>query len=429
MTLFRPAERRDVVVSGSPTFNPFENPSVPLAAVGLDSVFSVGNATDSGEQVTIDKSLVVPTVWRCVNLLANVVAACPLNVYKRPDAEPKVVPVLSPDNFDTTYTPFELWRLVVAYLALWGNAYVFKKRSDFETIIDLKPLHPALVEVKLDRGSGRKIFLVKRLREDGSVNESEKPQVFTDYEIMHITGLGVDGLTGLSCIALGAQAIGTSIAADKLAARFYKSGTMLGGIIKVKAPLANQAQAEGIKARWMQKNAGVGHAGDVAVLDAETDFQDITIPPDQLQFLESRRWNTTELARMFGVPPHMVGDVERSTSWGTGIEEQTQGFISFTVEGFTAACEQRTTREVVNTRAWYAEFDLSRLMRGTTLERYQAYQIALASGWITGNEVRKKENLRPLDGLDKPFPPLGINPQGAGAPNPSYQNKGNPNGE
>src|SRR5215469_5406179 len=353
MTLFRPTERRDVVVSGSPTFNPFENPSVPLAAVGLDSVFSAGDS-DSGESVTIEKSMVIPTVYRCVSVISTVVAGCPLNVYRRPNAESMRVSVLDPDNRDTTYTPFELWELVTAYIALYENAYVFKKRDPlYDTIIDLKPIRPDLVEVKLDRESGRKIFLVKKIRPDGSVNDSDKPQVFSDWEIMHISGLGLNGLCGMAKGSLAKQALGTALAADKLAARFYKSGTMLGGIIKVKAPLANQAQAEGIKARWMQKNAGVGHAGDVAVLDAETDFQDITIPPDQLQFLESRRWQTTEIARWWGVTPHLVGDVEKSTSWGSGIEEQTQGFISFTVESFTARSEQRATREVVNTRGWY----------------------------------------------------------------------------
>lgn len=413
MTLFR-SETRSAVATGSPTYNPFENPSLPLAAVGLDNVFGRQN-NDAGMDVNVDTASAVPTVYRCMKLLSTVIAGCPIKVYRGAEKEEVKNPLLSIYNPDMTYTQFELWELVVAHLCGWGNAYVFKKRDTTpgETIIDLKPIYPGVVEVKYDRANGRKMFLVKRLKDDGTIDPSKLPQVFTDYEVMHVADFGFDGLVGLSPIQLFTQTLGTALAADKLAAKFYSSGSQLGGIIKVKAPLRNQAQAEKIKARWMQKNAGVAHAGDVAILDAETDFQSVTIPPDQLQFLESRRWQTNEIARIFGVPPHLVGDVEKSTSWGTGIEVQNVGLVTYTASSYTKRIEQRITREIVGTRGQVAEFDLNDLMRGSTQERYQALFVAAGGPWMTRNEARVAENRVPLTDpqYDELLPPPGIGPQ------------------
>lgn len=411
MTLFQP-ETRDAVATGSPTYNPFENPSLPLASVGLDNVFGRSN-NDAGQSVTVDTATCVPTVYRCINLLSTVIAGCPVQVFRGAEKESVKNPLLDIYNPDMTYTQFELWELVVTYLCTFGNAYVLKKRDVLNRIIDLKPIYPGVVEVKLDRPGGHKLFLVKRLKEDGTIDPSKLPQVFTDYEVMHVAGFGLDGLTGLSPIQLAAQSIGTALAADKLAAKFYSSGSQLGGILKIKAPLRDQAQAEGIKGRWMSKNAGVAHAGDVAILDAETDFQSVTIPPDQLQFLESRRWQTNEIARMFGVPPHLVGDVEKSTSWGTGIEVQNVGLITYTASSYTKRIEQRITREIVATRGQVAEFDLTDLMRGSTMERYQALSVAVGGPWMSRNEARVSENKAPKDNpeYNELLPPQGIGPQ------------------
>lgn len=408
MTLFRPGvERRGVITTGSPTYNPFENPSLPLASVGLDGVLSP-RSNDSGETVTVDRAMTLPVVYRCISVIATVVAQCPLMVYKMPSQKPVRFQLFEPGNQETTYTPYELWQLASAHRAGHGNAYIHKIRREIdEQIVDLRPLNPAAVEVDLDE-DGNKIFKVKQ--------RDNKIVPLTTYEVMHVPGLGYDGVRGFSPIELAAQSIGISLAGDRLAAKFYSQGSQLGGIIKVKAPLTSQTQAEGIKARWMNKNAGLQHAGQVAVLDAETDFQSVTIPPDQLQFLESRRWGTTEIARLFGLPPHIVGDVEKSTSWGTGIEQQNIGMVTYTIADYTTSIEQRATREIVQTRGQYAEFNLARLMRGSMQERFEAYHTAASSGWITGNEIRAWENMAPLDHLDVPFISPNLVPMGMDFP-------------
>lgn len=368
--------------------------------------------------VTQDTAAGVATYYRCLFLLSSVVGACPIEVFRKRDHEQQDNPLFDPANDEMTYTQFELWQLVMIYRLAWGNSFVFKKRDGFGRIIDLKPLHPDLMKVDLDRETGRKVFLLKKLNPDGSVDEMAKPQVFTDWEIMHIPGMGYDGLQGLPVTKLMTQTLGTAMAAEKLAARFYSAGSQLGGIIKVKTPLRSQAQAEGIKQRWMQKNAGVAHAGDVAVLDAETDFQSITIPPEALQFLESRRWQTTEVARWFGVPPHLVGDVEKSTSWGTGIEQQNIGLNTYTLKGHIVPIEQRATREIVSTRGHLARFNLDELMRGSTVERYQALSVSVGGPWMSRNEARISENKKPIGNpeYDELLPPPGIGPVTAPAP-------------
>lgn len=418
MSLFNLGERR----SALGIHNPFENPTIPLSSVGLDEVFGAVSHTDSGESVTVETAMGIPTLFRCVGLLSTVIAGCALRTYKNPGKQELFPSLLDKGNINLRYTYFELMELIVAHLALWGNAYILKQRaknlpkddprympkgsSGEDVIVDLLPINPSLVKVKL--ANGHKIFEVKRINKDGHIDNSHQPVIYTTWEMMHIPGMGYDGMLGLSVIDYARRTFGTSIAADRLAAKFYLNGSNLGGIIKVKAPLASQTQADEIRRRWLVKHSGVGNAGDVAVLDAETDFQPITIPPDQLQFLESRGWQTREVARMFGIPPHLVGDVEKSTSWGTGIEQQNVGFVAYTIAGWTNRIEQRFTREVIITRKQYCEFDLDTLMRGAMQERFLAYAQAIQNGWMSRNEVRLKENMAPVKGLDEMIMPLNM---------------------
>jgi len=390
--------------------NPFENPAVPLSSVALDSVFGAISKTDSGESVTSENAVILPTVFRCVGLLSTVIASCPIRTYRDPGKDEIYPAILDRGNSSMSMTQYELWELVVAHLCLWGNAYVRKIRNPLtDMIVDLQPIYPGRVKVSRD-DDGNKIFEVKRVDfKTGNLLVSD-PIVFTDFEIMHIPGLGYDGLQGLSPISMAARTIGTAMAGDRLAARFFAKGSVLSGIVKVKAPLADQQQADKIRNKWISKMGGTDNAAEVAVLDAETDFQPLTIDPDTMQFLESRRWETNEIARMFGIPPHLVGDVERSTSWGQGIETQNIGFVSYTISGWTGRIEQRITREVINIRKQYCEFDLDHLMRGSQAERYAAYTQSISAGWMTRNEVRERENMVPLSGLSEPILALNMGP-------------------
>jgi HK97 family phage portal protein len=381
---------------------PFENPAVPLSSVALDGIFGNSAGGDAGESVTPDTALALPVVMRCVALIAGLLAGCRMNVYQNPGKTLMTVPALDPENVDTLYTQYELWELVTSHLLLWGNAYVLKVKNGAGQVIDLRPINPSRVTVKLDR-QGNKIFLVK-----AAGSTVAQPDVYTTKDVMHIPGLGYDGIVGLSPISYAKQTISTAIASDKLAARFYSQGTMLSGILKTAVPLAGQGQADEMKRRWSMKNSGAGNAGNVAVLDSETDFIPLTIPPDQLQFLNSRQWSVTELARIYGVPPWLVNDMEKSTSWGTGIEEQNTAFVTYTLGNWANRIEQRVTREVILSPNKTAEFDFSNLTRGDTAERFNGYATGVQWGFLTRNEARLQENLQPIDGLDQPLTPINM---------------------
>lgn len=392
--------------------NPFESPTVPLSSLALDQVFGSINTTESGERVTEDTALNLPIFWRCVGILGTVVSTSRLRTwyYETDGTKTERFPaVLSVDNPNTMYTPIELWDLVVVHMATWGNAFVRKVRGmgregpGTGIIVDLQPYHPSRVDLRTD-DQGNKIFLVKPLKKDGTIDWGAKPIVMTTWEIMHIPARGVDGVQGDSAITRAKRTLGTAMAADRLATKFFANGTALSGVIQVKMPLTSQTQADGIRERWLQKSGGVAHAGEVAILDSESTFMPLTIPPDNLQFLQSRRWQTTEIARWFGIPPHLVGDVEKSTSWGTGIEQQNIGFVSYTVKDYTGRIEQRTSREVIHGGRQHCHFDISHLLQGTMQERYSAYSLASGpGGWLLRNEVRKNEGYEDVEGFDEPL--------------------------
>lgn len=407
MSFFR-RESRDFYGPG--TYNPFERPSMPLASLALDGVLGTGKNNDSGEPVDPVKGLGVPTAYRCIAILSTVVASLVLEEVQQ-NGDSDRWPVL--DNL-SSYTAFEVMELIVARLAGWGD-FFGRKTMARGKLVDLTP-YPA-GDVKVIRKRGVKTFRIKNRNDDGTLRadpSTPNQATFTDVPdgpdcpVFHIPGFGFDGLQGLSPVMLAAQTFGTTLAADKLAARFYSRGQQLGGVLKVKAPLADQNQADAIKYSWRNAHSGIRNAGDVAILDAETDFQPITIAPEALQFLQSREWQSWEVAKMFGIPAYMV---QPNSTWGTGIEQQNIGFVTYTIRSYSDRIEQRFTRDFAS-RGTLLEFDLDRLMRGSMVERFQAYGQGIGWGWLTRAEVRVKERMKPLDpkfGLDEPLRPTVMN--------------------
>lgn len=400
MSLFK-SETRSFY--GDPTYNPFERPSMPLASLALDGVLGSGTG-DAGVNVDPLAGLAIPTAFRCIGIISTVFASCTVEtISKSGDAERWDVL----DNL-VSYTAFEIMEIVAAHIAGWGN-FCGRKILLNGRLVDLQPIFPG--DVAIIRKRGKKIFRVKKRDDDGqAITNPSQPNMgvyedLTEDQVFHIPGFGYDGLKGVSPILLAGQMFGTTIAADRLAGRFYRTGQQLGGIINVKAPLANQDQADAIKHNWHANHSGVNNSGNIAVLDAETTFTPITIAPEALQFLQSRQWQASEVAKMFGIPPFMISE---QTTWGTGIEQQWQGFVTMTLRSYTDRTEQRFTREFLP-RGKLAEFDLDRLMRGSMAERYAAYGQGIGWGWMTRNEARIKERMKKLPGLDAPLEPTTMN--------------------
>lgn len=394
---------------GDPTYNPFERPSMPLASLALDGVLGGGSHNDSGQQVDALRGIALPTVYRCISVLSTVVASCTLEEIDKTGAA-EVWDVFQ--NLQS-YTAFEISELIVTHMAGWGNFYARKVMMG-SRLIDLQPIYPGNVSVR--RVRGQKIFRVRKMidatdaspnaTQVGGPNSAPSYEDLTEDDVFHIPFLGYDGLQGMSPIMAAQQTVGIALASDRLAARFYRSGQQLGGIVKVKVPLAEQSQADAIKMQWQAVNGGVNNAGGVTVLDSETDFQPITIAPDSLQFIESRTWNAQELARIYGVPLTMLSFA--STGYGDAIETQQIGFVSYTVRSYTDRIEQRLSREFTP-RGRSVKYNLDQLMRGTLGERYTAYNLAIAGGWMQPAEARASENMTDESDLDYFLKPQALN--------------------
>ena len=370
-----------------------ENPDRPLTDSSLLEVLG-GTPSHSGITVTGHTAMRHIAVFRCVELIAGTCAALPLKAYRGGSRERVInAPVL--DDPHPELTRFEVWEQGFACLLLWGNAYFRKLRDGTGKVRYLWPIHPARVRVDLvdadERNPGGKVFAIS--------NKQGQKQPYTSYEILHIPGLGYDGRQGLSRISLAAQGIGVGLAAEEYAARFFGEGQHLSGVLTSEHELS-QTSADLLKARWREKMTGLANAHDIAVLDNNTKFQPVSIPAKDAQLLETRQYSTTEIARLFGLPPHAIGDVEKSTSWGSGIEQQTIGMVQFTLApSYLSRVEQRLTKEVLG-QGLYAEYVVEGLLRGDAKSRAEFYTAMRAIKAMTANEVRARENLEPYEGGD-----------------------------
>jgi HK97 family phage portal protein len=358
--------------------------SQPLTSSALVAWLGGGGPTAAGVPVNERSSLRFSAVWRAVNLIAGTGASLPLVARDVNTRQPVPARLLANPNPDMT--AFELWELAYVHLLLWGNAYLQKVRNGAGQLVELWPLQPQNVRVgrvrpQPDLPTG-KVF---------EVTDSDGQQhAMSSVEVLHIPGLGYDGCCGVGPISLARQSIALGLAAEEYGARFFGSGSLMSGILTTDQRL-NQQSADDLKRRWRERVAGLGNAHDVAVLDSGAKFQPLSIPNDDAQFIESRKFQVLEVCRWFGVPPHLLFDVERSTSWGTGIEEQTLGFLNFALyPTWLARVEQRVTLEATPAGT-YAEYDLDRFQRGDAASRWESYNSGRLAGALTLNDINRKE--------------------------------------
>jgi HK97 family phage portal protein len=355
---------------------------------------------DAGEIVTDDTALSLSAVWACVNLVAGTIASLPLMVY-RTDAtgkrtvarDHKLYRVLhdSP-NYDQTAVDF--WEFVSASLELWGNAYARIERTG-KDVTGLHPIAPSLVTVRrLASGT-----LEYRWMDGG------RYYVETDATMMHIRGFGGNPLGGMSTLHFGRNAFSLARAIDRSAGGMFKNGLRPSGVLTFEAWLSPE-QRDLAEKKLTEKFLGAMNAGRPLILEGGTKWSQLTISPEDAQMLESRSFSVEEICRFFGVPPHMVGRTEKSTSWGTGLEQQTLGFQKFTLRRRLKRIEQALEKQLLRAEDRAAgitiEFNLEGLLRGDSAARASFYQSGLANGWMTINEVRALENMPPVDGGNVP---------------------------
>lgn len=357
---------------------------------------SIGGA---GEVITEKNVLALSAVWACVNLISGTISSLPLMVYRKSadgsrevaSDHPLYAVLHDSPNYDQTAVDF--WDFMAASVELWGNGYARVNRSDGKVRV-LTPILPALMSVQ-KKSNGDLIY---KWTEDGKANEA------TDREILHIRGFGGNPLGGASTLFFGRKTFGLAQAADRTAGSMFENGLRPSGVLKFEKWLTEE-QRELAEQRLASK-IGSGNAGKPVVLEGGTEWEQLTISPEDAQMLESRSFSIEEICRFFGVPPHMVGHTSKSTSWGSGIEAQTLGFQKFTLRRRLKRIEQALMKQLLTPADKAAgviiEFNQEGLLRGDTAGRARFYQQMTAIGAMTINEVRELENLPPVEGGNVP---------------------------
>ena len=357
--------------------------------------------TSSGETVNTASVLGLAAAWACVNLLAGTIASLPLMVYRtrngaRTVASDHPLYRILHDSPNADQTALDFWEFVCASLELHGNAYAEVVRARNGRIIALGvPITPELVTVRrLDTGA----------LEYEWVDQGRRIIAGQD-RVLHIRGFGGNPLGGLSTLSAGRQSFGLAQAIERASGDTFRNGVRPSGLLKTADTLTidQRKQAEEL---LQEKFAGAINAGRPMLLDRGMDWVQLSISPEDAQMLQSRAFSVEEVCRFFGVPPFMVGHTEKTTSWGTGLEQQTLGFQKFTLRRRLKRIEQALAKQLLSPADRQAglviEFNLEGLLRGDSAARASFYQQMLTNGVMTINEVRALENLPPVEGGDIP---------------------------
>jgi HK97 family phage portal protein len=361
-----------------------------------------GGPSHSGHTVNVNTALQLSAVWSCVRLISETAATLPLVVYRTDEAGRKVAakdhplyPILH-DQPSWDMTAAEFWECQIASMTLWGNAYALKTYTPRGKLTSLDPLRPDWMSVTRNR-AGRIIYRYN----DPDVS-GNKPE-YTEDQVFHLKGFGMNGLEGLSPISYARHSMGNAMAVEESVGSTFRNMIRPSGVLTTDQVLTKQQQEQYLGG-LADKFSGTINAGKVMPLMAGFKYQPISLPPEDAQMLQTRGFHVEEVCRWFRVPPHMIGHTERQTSWGTGMEQQMLGFLIFALRPYLTRIEQAIRKSLISPTEWgrvSAEFNLEGLLRADSHGRAEFYGAMVEKGLMTRNEIRAKENLPPLPGGDR----------------------------
>lgn len=361
---------------------------------GSSYAFFMGGST-AGKAVNERSAMQMTAVYACVRILSEAIAGLPLHLYEYGCDGSKEKAVEHPlyfllhDEPNKEMTSFVFRETLMTHLLLWGNAYAQVIRNGKGEVIALYPLMPNRMEVnRTDKGQ---LYYQYTTSSDDAPTVEGSTAVLMPEDVLHIPGLGFDGLVGYSPIAMAKNAIGLAIATEEYGAKFFANGAAPSGVLEHPGTIKDPQR---VRDAWMSQFSGSRNAGKVAVLEEGMKYTPISISPEQAQFLETRKFQINEIARIFRVPPHMVGDLEKSSF--SNIEQQSLEFVKYTLDPWVIRWEQSLQRTLLSSeekKRYYFKFNLEGLLRGDYASRMTGYATARQNGWMSTNDIRELENL------------------------------------
>ena len=357
---------------------------------GVDVDF--GGNSNSGVRVDELRAMQTSAVYACVKILAETVASLPLHLYKKgkngknETAEQHPLFSCLYETPNDEMTSFEFRETMMTSLLLWGNAYARKIKKNGH-VTELWYLKPNLMTVERDTQTGK----IKYTYSDDITNQT---YVYRPDQVFHLKSLSIDGVTGLSPIAQAREAVGLSLATEEYGAKFFGNGARPGGVLEHPGILKDP---EKLRESWNKVYQGTRNSHKVAVLEEGMKYHTIGIAPEDAQFLETRKYQVNEICRIFRVPPHLVGDLERATF--SNIEHQSIEFVQHTICPWLVRWEQAISRSLLDEKErllYFAKFNVDGLMRGDYKSRMEGYAVGRQNGWLSANDIRGLEDLPPI---------------------------------
>jgi HK97 family phage portal protein len=334
-------------------------------------------------------------VYACVRILAEAIASLPLHLYRfetggnKAKATDHLLYTLLHDEPNAEMTSFVFRETLMSHLLLWGNAYAQIIRNGKGEVAALYPLMPSRMQV--DRDKNGKLYYQYTTSSEDAPTMTGTSVILDPSEVLHIPGLGFDGLVGYSPIAMAKNAIGMAIACEEFGSKFFAHGAAPSGVLEHPGTIKDPAR---VRETWQGQFGGSANSGKVAVLEEGMKYTPISISPEQAQFLETRKFQINEIARIFRIPPHMVGDLEKSSF--SNIEQQSLEFVKYTLDPWVIRWEQALSRALLRPGEksnLFFRFNLEGLLRGDYQSRMTGYATARQNGWMSANDIRTLEDL------------------------------------
>ena len=354
--------------------------------------------SSSGKVVNERTAMQTTAVYSCVRILSEAIASLPVHLYRYAGRGKERVydhPLyyLLHDEPNPEMTSFVFRETLMSHLLIWGNAYAQIIRDGGGRVLGLYPLLPDKVEV--DRDGKGELYYVYNRYSDENPNFGEYGRVYLAPEdVLHIPGLGFDGLVGYSPIAMAKNAVGMTLACEEYGAGFFENGATPGGVLEHPGVLKDPAK---VRESWHAVYGGSKNAGKVAVLEEGMKYQQIGIPPEEAQFLETRKFQVDEIARLYRIPPHMVGDLDKSSF--SNIEQQSLEFVKYTLDPWVIRWEQSLQKALLlpqEKREYFVKLNVDGLLRGDYQSRMTGYSVGRQNGWLSANDIREMEDMNPI---------------------------------